>query len=147
MTGLPLSEPHRKGWRQVINFWNIVFALCFVVIAILLIAPLSEVFVVGFVDPQTGVFTLGNYARVLSHPYYVGALRNSILVGVGGMVGACLIGVPLAYFVARFKVRGAASFPLLPCWRWFRRPLSVLIRGFCFWAIMAGSRVRCAISA
>ncbi|MGV0819508.1 ABC transporter permease [Martelella sp. AMO21009] len=106
MTAVPLSEPQRKSWRRLFNFWNVVFALCFVVIAILLIAPLSEVFIVGFVDPQSGNFTLGNYAQVLSHPYYLGALRNSMLVGIGGMIGACLVGVPLAYFVARFQVKG-----------------------------------------
>ena len=95
----------RRRAVPLLNFWNIVFALCLVMIGILLIAPLSKVFLVGFIDADTGGYTLGNYVKILSHPYYVGALGNTMLVGIGGMVGACLIGVPLAYFVARFKVK------------------------------------------
>jgi iron(III) transport system permease protein len=29
-----------------------------------------------------------------------------VIVGVGGMVGACLLGVPLAYFTARYVITG-----------------------------------------
>ncbi|SCM76154.1 ABC-type Fe3+ transport system, permease component [uncultured Pleomorphomonas sp.] len=105
MTLAAAPVPRRRRAMPFFNFWNVVFALCLVMIAVLLIAPLSEVFVVGFVDPETGGYTLANYATVLSHPYYLGALGNTMLVGVGGMVGACLIGVPLAYFVARFQVK------------------------------------------
>jgi ABC-type Fe3+ transport system permease subunit len=51
-------------------------------------------------------FTLAGYTKVLTHPYYLGALVNTVIVGVGGMVGACLLGVPLAYFTARYAVTG-----------------------------------------
>jgi len=105
MTVAAVPATRRRRAMSIFNFWNVVFALCLVMIAVLLIAPLSEVFVVGFVDPETGGYTLANYATVLSHPYYLGALGNTLLVGVGGMAGACLIGVPLAYFVARFEVK------------------------------------------
>lgn len=105
MTATAAHAARRRRALPLLNFWNIVFALCLAMIGILLIAPLSEVFFVGFIDPETGGYTLANYAKILGHPYYLGALGNTMIVGIGGMVGACLIGVPLAYFVARFQVR------------------------------------------
>lgn len=94
----------RRGFR--IDFWNVIFALALLMMAVLLALPIARVFEVGFLDPETGAFTLANYAKVLSHPYYLGALWNTIMVGAGGMLGACLIGVPLAYCVARYRVTG-----------------------------------------
>ncbi len=104
MTGL--SALFRKGPGGLFTFWNVVFALCLAMIAVLLLRPISEVFVVGFIDPDSGAFTLTNYVRVLTRPYYLAALRNTLVVGGGGALGACIIGVPLAYFVARFRVKG-----------------------------------------
>jgi iron(III) transport system permease protein len=101
-----MSGSAPAGRRIRLDFWNLVLGLCLVMMAVLLVLPISEVFVVGFFDPETGRITLANYTRVLTHPYYLGALWNTVLVGAGGMVGACLIGVPLAYCVARFRVSG-----------------------------------------
>ena len=74
--------------------------------ALLLAWPIVQVLQLGFLDAQTQQFTLANYGKVLTHPYYLGALANSVLLGVGGMLGALLLGVPLAYFMARYQVRG-----------------------------------------
>jgi iron(III) transport system permease protein len=101
-----MTAAPRSTRRFRLDFWTIVFGLAFAVMAVLLVLPICEVFVVGFVDPESEGFTLANYAKVLTHPYYLGALWNTVLVGAGGMIGACLIGVPLAYCVARFEVTG-----------------------------------------
>ena len=74
--------------------------------------------------------TLGNYARVLGQPFFQTALVNSLIVGAGGMVGAMLLGLPLAvaHHALRHR-RAATSSPRSPCWRWSRRRSSAPTRG------------------
>ena len=92
--------------RLVPDFWSGILIASLALIALLLVWPIAQVMVLGFVDPETQRFTLANYTKVLTHRYYVGALVNTLIVGVGGMVGACLLGIPLAYFTARYAVTG-----------------------------------------
>jgi iron(III) transport system permease protein len=109
-TAIPVPGPTpvaaSRARRFHFDFWNVIFGLALAMMAVLLVLPIAKVFVVGFADPESGGFTLANYAKVLSHSYYLGALWNTVLVGAGGMLGACLIGVPLAYCVARYQVTG-----------------------------------------
>ena len=92
--------------RPRIDVWTIVLLLTLVVIAVLLAWPLSSILTAGFIDNNTGAATLANYAKALGHPFYQGALINSLIVGVGGMVGACLLGIPLAVLTTRYVIAG-----------------------------------------
>nr|WP_315183369.1 iron ABC transporter permease [uncultured Albidiferax sp.] len=89
-----------------LDFWTIVLGLAIVLIGWMLVWPIGQVLVLGFINPETQTFTTANYSKVLTHPYYLTALKNTVLVGVGGMLGACLLGVPLAYFTARYTIWG-----------------------------------------
>ena len=80
--------------------------LAVAVLGVLLIWPLSSIFTASFIDNTTREPTLGNYARVLGQPYFQAALGNSLIVGVGGMLGAMLLGVPLAALTARYVIVG-----------------------------------------
>ena len=91
-----------------LDFWTLVMVATLAVMGLLLIWPLLQVLGTGFIDAETQSFTLDNYVKVLTHRYYLGALWNTVLVGVGGMIGACLLGVPLAYCMARYVVKGRA---------------------------------------
>ncbi|CAJ1369424.1 unnamed protein product [Effrenium voratum] len=82
--------------------------LVIAVLFVLLILPIASVFFVSFLDEDTGAFTLANYVEVFTRNYYVKGLRNTLTVGLLGTLGACLIGVPLAFFTARFRIRGKA---------------------------------------
>jgi len=81
-------------------------AVSVIVIGLLLVWPIAQVLVLGFLNPDTQTFTLANYLKVLTHRYYLGALGNTLIVGIGGMIGACLLGIPLAYCTARYVVKG-----------------------------------------
>lgn len=95
-------------WRSKarLDVWSLVMLGAIGLLGLLLVWPIGQVLVLGFLDAQTQTFTLSNYQKILTHPYYLGALKNSLIVGGGGMLGACLLGVPLAYCTARFVVRG-----------------------------------------
>ncbi len=94
-------------WRGL-DFWTLTTAAIVVVLFVLLILPIASVFFVSFFDAKTGEFTLNNYVEVFTRNYYVAGLKNTLFVGLMGTLGACLIGVPLAFFTARFRIRGKA---------------------------------------
>ena len=88
------------------NIWNYVIIFAFGVIALLLIYPLFSIFLSSFIDNDSGIFTFQNYSEILGRRYYRKAIYNSVVVGIAGMVGALIIGIPLAYFTTRFQIRG-----------------------------------------
>jgi len=88
------------------GFWTAILVLAFLIVAALLIWPLTSVFTASFIDNATRAPTLDNYAKVLGRPYFRAALVNSLIVGVGGMAGAMLLGVPLAALTTRYVIRG-----------------------------------------
>jgi iron(III) transport system permease protein len=88
------------------DFWTLVALFTFAVIGVLLIWPLSSIFSASFTDNATREFTLGNYAKVLGQPYFRTALVNTLIVGVGGMLGAMLLGLPLAALTTRYVIAG-----------------------------------------
>jgi iron(III) transport system permease protein len=92
--------------RPVADVWMLVLLVAIAVIVLLLIWPLAGVFLASVTDNETGDLTLANYARILGYPYYLRGLRNSLIVGFGGMAGAVLLGVPLAYLTARYVILG-----------------------------------------
>ena len=92
--------------RPRFDFWALVAILAFVILVLLLIWPLSSILTASFLDNTTREATLGNYARVLGQPFFQAALGNSLLVGIGGMLGAMLLGVPLATLTTRYVIAG-----------------------------------------
>ncbi|MBM3596698.1 MAG: iron ABC transporter permease [Alphaproteobacteria bacterium] len=89
-----------------LDIWTGVLVVTVAVAAVLLIWPLSGIFWASFIDNSTGDVTLANYARALGHPFYQTALINSLIVGFGGMLGATLLGIPLAVLTTRYVIFG-----------------------------------------
>ncbi|CTQ59508.1 iron(III) transport system permease protein [Labrenzia sp. EL_208] len=107
-TSNPLLKPVYIFGPVRFDFWTAMTLLVIAVLFVLLILPIASVFFVSFLDEDTGAFTLANYVEVFTRNYYVKGLRNTLTVGLLGTLGACLIGVPLAFFTARFRIRGKA---------------------------------------
>lgn len=93
-----------KKWRP--DFWSGVTIAIILMLGILLLAPIARVLMLSFVDAKTAEFTFGNYIEIFTRNYYLSGLKNTLFVGFMGMLGACLIGVPLAFFTARFTIWG-----------------------------------------
>jgi len=94
--------------RRRPDFWTVVTIVVIVTMVVLLILPILRVLMLSFVDADTGGWTLGNYVEVFTRNYYLKGLKNTLFVGLLGTTGACLLGVPLAFFTARFHMRGRA---------------------------------------
>jgi len=96
-----------------LDFWNIVTILIIIVFAIFLIYPLLSLFLDGFKDSKSGVWSLMNYIQFFSKKYYTSALVNSFKLTISVTVIAVLIGVPLAYFMSFYKIKGKGILEVL----------------------------------
>ncbi|MBS6728352.1 MAG: iron ABC transporter permease [Lachnospiraceae bacterium oral taxon 082] len=96
-----------------LDFWNIVTLLIIIVFAIFLIYPLLSLFLDGFKDSKSGVWSLMNYIQFFSKKYYTSALINSFKLTISVTVIAVLIGVPLAYFMSFYKIKGRGILEVL----------------------------------
>jgi iron(III) transport system permease protein len=93
-----------RRWR--LDFWSGVLAVALAVVAVLMVWPLYNIFAASVIDNRSGALTLANFAQILGRPAYQGALINSLIVGTGGMLGATLLGIPLAMLTTRFVIAG-----------------------------------------
>ena len=96
-----------------LDFWNIVTLLIIIVFAIFLIYPLLSLFLDGFKDSKSGVWSLVNYIQFFSKKYYTSALVNSFKLTISVTIIAVLIGVPLAYFMSFYKIKGKGILEVL----------------------------------
>lgn len=96
-----------------LDFWNIVTILIIIIFAIFLIYPLLSLFLDGFKDSKSGVWSLMNYIQFFSKKYYTSALINSFKLTISVTVIAVLIGVPLAYFMSFYKIKGKGILEVL----------------------------------
>lgn len=73
-----------------------------------LLVPAAMVILVAFQDPNTGAFTLVNFADFVRNDLFLQAFRNSFYVSAMAVVWASVLALPLAYLTTRFEFRGAA---------------------------------------
>ena len=72
-----------------------------------LIVPVGQVIFVAFQDPNTGAFTLINFADFFGNSLFVESFFNSFYVASMSVIVASIIAMPLAYFTTRFNFSGA----------------------------------------
>lgn len=96
------------NWIRKNGFWGAVTLSGFVIFIILILLPVANIVRESFFDAKSGDFGIGNYITFFTTPYYTQALVNSFVVSIGGTLGAVLLGVPLAFFTTRYRIRGTA---------------------------------------
>ncbi len=68
--------------------------------------PVLKVFAASLFDAGAKHFTLANYTSVLSNPFFLGGLANSLLIAVASATLAVLVGVPFGFCLARMPIGG-----------------------------------------
>ncbi len=96
------------NWLRRNGFWGGVTLMGYVIFAILIFLPIYSIIRESFFDARSGDFGLGNYVTFFTTPYYFRTLFNSAVVSLGGTIGAVILGVPLAFFTTRYRIRGSA---------------------------------------
>lgn len=93
--------------KMPVDIWSLVTFGGFVIVALFLLYPLLGIFRFSFIDKTTGAFSLVNYLTFFSKKYYYKAFFNSMIVAVSTTLLAIALGLPLAFFTSRYKIKGS----------------------------------------
>lgn len=89
-----------QRWRHLDrSAW--LWLLAIAVLLFLVVNPLFRLLLISFQQPETGAFTFANYIAAYSRSRYVGALGNSLILGVSAATLCLVFGVPLAWALSR----------------------------------------------
>ena len=91
----------KKGF----DFWVIASLAILALYLLFMVYPLFKIMGKSVIDPKTGTFTLNNFIKFFSQPYYSSTLLNSFKVAICAAAVSLLIGVPLAYFYNMYRIR------------------------------------------
>ena len=100
-----------------LGYWTIVLLLAVPVAFMLAFfaAPFAAVALTSFRDTD-GAWTLANYVRVVSDPYYLRSMWTTLTIALWVTLITIFLGYPLAYFMA-FRVKN----------RWLKRLLYIIV--------------------
>lgn len=88
------------------DFWSMVTLVIALLFGLFLIYPLFSLFISGFKSSVGTNWDLSNFIRFFSRKYYYQGLLNSFKVTTCVTIIAIIIGVPVAYFMTSYKVKG-----------------------------------------
>lgn len=108
-----LAHPHQHGIRSLIRVDNLLAAFAWVVVAFLIIYPLSFLVIDSFRVAGTDRFGLQNYTAFFSDAYYMGAFVKTFVLSGLVLLTTTVLGLPLAYILARYRLRGQTVFTAL----------------------------------
>ena len=94
------------------DLWRGIQIAVWLLLALLLAWPLSGILRASLTVGD-GALGVGNFVTVFSQPRHLRAIGNTLLVGVGGMAGALLLGIPLAFLVVRVRLVGRTAIQTL----------------------------------
>jgi iron(III) transport system permease protein len=98
--GLELSrrnfKPQKFGWYFIVLAVPVLFV----------VYPLGVLFLTGFMDSETGRFTLENFAKILSTPRHFSQLIRTLIFSLGTTAICIMLGVPLSFYLWRRNFRG-----------------------------------------
>src|SRR6185437_11754817 len=90
----------RPGFPLVVTLLALAF------LGLFLLYPLFGIFKASVLDSTGAHVTANNYLRVLGRSFYQRALGNSLAIGDAATIVTTLIGVPLAFCLARIRIPG-----------------------------------------
>ena len=93
-----------KGFRP--DIWKLITVVILILFIFFLVYPMFSMLIKGFQDPATGEWTLKHYQKFFNKRYYYRALINSFKVTFSVTILAILVGVPIAYFMSKYQIKG-----------------------------------------
>ena len=88
------------------DLWTVIALVIIGLYGIFLVFPLINLMFQAVIDEDTGRFTLAYFLKFFSSPYYFKTLLNSFYVTTAVTICSLVLGTPLAYIFARFKIKG-----------------------------------------
>ena len=105
-----MRRPRTTWWRRLDPMAVVVLSLAALILLLFLVYPISRIVLNSFLPTDApfgwASLTLEHFARFASSSLYRKALVHSLTVSLAASVLALLIGLPMAFFVARVKMPG-----------------------------------------
>jgi iron(III) transport system permease protein len=95
-----------KSRRFKLEVWGYITLMTIVLYGLFLIYPLLKILTQAVIDKETGKLTLSYFIKFFSKSYYSKTLINSFNVSIAATLTSLLLGTPLAYLFAIYKIRG-----------------------------------------
>jgi iron(III) transport system permease protein len=92
--------------RRKPDLWVLVTIAFFVLFGIFLLYPLFGILRQSVVT-KDGAFSLQEFVKFFSQPYYSRTVTNSFKVSFAVTAASLLLGIPISYFYSFYKIRGA----------------------------------------
>lgn len=111
-TPTPTPTPTRRASRRAghpvrgFDWMRPLWLVAGLALAVLVLIPIGYMLVSSFIDTKTGGFSAAPYLDVVTDPFRREAVINSLTVAVSVGVGSVLVAIPLAFGVARTRMRG-----------------------------------------
>jgi len=94
---------------KTISLGNVALSLgIYLIIGMFLLYPILMVFYESFF--LDGKFSLVYYASFLSDPFYAKCFWNSLVASVVSVFTSSIVGIPMAYFLSRYRIPGKTLF-------------------------------------
>ena len=93
--------------KKKADIWSLITFAGFAIVVIFLIYPLFDVFRYSFVDKESGAASLSNWKEFFGRAYYMRAFGHSMFIALVTTFFSALLGIPLAFFTTRYKIRGS----------------------------------------
>jgi len=100
-------------FKLKLDFWTTITLIITLFFALFLIYPLFSLFLSSFRDPVTGLLTFNNFLKFFHKRYYYQGLINSFAITSCVTFLALLIGVPMAYLMTSYKIKGKGFLDIL----------------------------------
>ena len=94
----------KDNHRFRLDVWGVITLAILAMYLLFMVYPLSNLIKMAFYGDNG--FTLDHFIKFFSKPYYSSTLVNSFKVSFWATVTSLLVGVPMAYFFALYKIRG-----------------------------------------
>jgi len=91
----------------------ILSAILWSIVALLILYPLSILLRESVIISGTDAWGIGNYLEFFQDPYYLKVLGKTLLLSTFVLLTTTIVGVPLAYILARYRHRGKTVFTAL----------------------------------
>lgn len=91
----------------------IISVILWSIVAIFVIYPLSFLVIESFKIAETSYFGIKNYIDFFRDPYYLKTFGNTLVLGILVLLTTTIFGLPLAYILARYRLKGKVLFTAL----------------------------------
>ena len=96
-----------------LDVWGFITLMVILLYIVFMIYPMAYLIRQSVYDVETGTFTLQFFQKFFSKSYYFDTLFNSFKISIAATLLSLVLGTPLAYLFAIYKIKGKSLLSVL----------------------------------